>query len=286
MKRGKMRALLKATLTLAVLMPVLALAQPEVTSMWTNSVRGGLNLTQTGFDNWAAGGENAFAWQMSLNYSFVRDLEKTNWSNTGKILYGATKTGDAGMRKSVDEIKLESVLTYKLGSKINPYIAVTGETQFDDGYDYSTDSSFQISAFLDPGYFRESLGAGFWISEGLGTRLGLSFKQTVTSDYPTPYADDVETSAIETLRSEFGAESVTDFTYNVSENAVYASKLELFSAFKALDEIDASWDNTLTVKVSEYINMNVNFKMVYDKNISVKRQIKQSMAFGLNYTFI
>ncbi|MBT3229068.1 MAG: DUF3078 domain-containing protein [Candidatus Marinimicrobia bacterium] len=281
-----MKALLKTTLTFAVLIPVLALAQEDEASTWTKSVRGGLNLTQTGFDNWAAGGENAFAWQMNLNYSFVRDLEKTNWSNTGKLLYGATKTGDVDMRKSADEIKVESVLTYKLGAKINPYVAVTGETQFDGGYDYSTDSSFQISAFLDPGYFRESLGAGFSISEGLGTRLGLSFKQTVTSDYPAPYADDVETNEIETLRSEVGAESVTDFTYNVSENAVYVSKLELFSAFAAFDEIDANWDNTLTVKVSEYINMNVNFKMVYDKDISVKRQIKQSMAFGLNYTFI
>jgi hypothetical protein len=188
------------------------------------------------------------------------------------------------MRKSADEIKLESVLTYKLGSKINPFVAVTGETQFAAGMDFSTDSSFKISAFMDPGYFRESFGAAFDIREGLATRLGLAFKQTVASDYL--YADDAATAEVETLRSEFGAESVTDLSYNVSETAVLVSKLELFTAFSAFDEIDASWDNTLTVKVSDYINMNMNLKMVYDKDISVKRQIKQSMAFGINYTFI
>jgi len=281
-----MKALLKATLTLTVILANLVMAQEETPSAWEKSVQGGINLTQTGFDNWTAGGENAYAWQVNLNYKFVQDLEKTNWSNTGKFLYGATKTGDADMRKSADEIKLESVLTYKLGSKINPFIAVTGETQFAAGKDYSTDSSFQLSAFLDPGYFRESFGVGYDISEGLATRLGLSFKQTVTTDYTSPYTDDPATTEIETLKSEFGAESVTDFTYNISETAVYVSKLELFSAFSAFDEIDANWDNTITVKVSDYINMNVNFKMVYDKDISVKRQIKQSMAFGLNYTFI
>lgn len=281
-----MKTLFKATLLLTTLMLGLVLAQDETKSPWTSSVKGGLNLTQTGFDNWAAGGENAFAWQMNLNFSFVQDLEKTTWSNSGKFLYGATKTGDVEMRKSVDEIKMESVLTYKLGSKINPYVAITGETQFGAGYNYNTDSSFQISAFLDPGYFRESFGAGYLINENLGTRLGLSFKQTVTSDYPVPYADDPSTTEIETLRSEFGAESVTDFTFTVSENAVYVSKLELFSAFSAFDEIDVNWDNTLTVKVSEYINVNANFKLVYDKDISVTRQIKQSMAFGVNYTFI
>ncbi|NQT62809.1 MAG: DUF3078 domain-containing protein [Candidatus Marinimicrobia bacterium] len=281
-----MKTFLKATLTLTVIMASLVLAQEAAPSVWEKSVQGGINLTQTGFDNWAAGGENAYAWQMNLNYKLVQDLEKTTWSNTGKFLYGATKTGDQEMRKSADEIKLESVLTYKLGSKINPFVAVTCETQFAAGMDYSTDSSFQISAFMDPGYFRESFGAGYAINESLGTRLGLSFKQTVTTDYPAPYTDDAATAEVETLRSEFGAESVSDLTYNVSETAVFVSKLELFSAFSVFDEIDANWDNTLTVKVSDYINMNMNFKMVYDKDISVKRQIKQSMAFGVNYTFI
>jgi len=281
-----MKTRLTTILILTVMMTSLVMAQEEAPATWEKSVLGGLNLTQTSFDNWTAGGENAYAWQMNLNYKFVQDLQKTKWSNTGKFLYGATKTGDADMRKSADEIKLESVLTYKLGFKINPFIAVTGETQFGAGMDYSTDSSFQISAFLDPGYFRESFGAGYDISEGLATRLGLSFKQTVTTDYTSPYTDDPATTEIETMKSEFGAESVTDITYNISETAVYVSKLELFSAFSAFDEIDANWDNTITVKISDYINMNVNFKMVYDKDISVKRQIKQSMAFGLNYTFI
>ncbi len=279
-----MKTLFKAALILTVIIVGPGAAQDAAPSPWDKSVQGGINLTQTGFDNWSAGGENAYAWQVNLNYKFVKDQGKTNWSNTGKFLYGATKTGDQDMRKSADEIKLESVLTYKLGSKINPFVAVTGETQFDAGMDFSADSSFQISAFMDPGYFRESFGAGYDVSEEFATRLGLSLKQTVASDYP--YADDLETAEMETLRSEFGAESVTDLTYNVSENAVLVSKLELFSAFTAFDEIDVSWDNILTVKVSDYINMNMNLKLVYDKDISVRRQIKQSMAFGIYYTFI
>jgi len=253
---------------------------------WKKAVVGGLNMTQTGFDNWSAGGENAFAWQLSFSYKFVQDKEKTKWSNTGKFAYGATKTGAAETRKSVDEIKLESVLTYKLGSKINPYAAFNGDTQMAAGYNYKTDPSTQVSAFMDPGYFRESLGAGYDIREGLATRLGFSMKQTLTTDYPIPYADDVETVEIETVRSEAGLESVTDLSIPVSETSQITSKLELFSAFGALDETDVNWDNTLAVKVSEYLNINVNLQLVYDKDISAKRQIKQAMALGVNYTFI
>lgn len=260
--------------------------QEQGASTWEKSIVGGVNITQTGFDNWAAGGENAFAWQLNLNYKFVKDQEKINWLNTGKFSYGTTKTGDADMVKSIDELKMESVLTYKLGTTINPYAAVTGETQFAPGYDYSTIPSTEISAILDPGYFRESLGAGTKLNENISTRMGLSLKQTVTTDHPAPYADDVETTEVETLRSEFGAESVTDISLSLSETSTYTSKLELFSSFGGLDEIDVAFDNILVVKVSKYINMNANLKIVYDRDISPKRQIKQSMALGLSYTFI
>lgn len=265
---------------------VFAFGQDEAIGGWEKSVVGGLNLTQTSFDNWAAGGENAFSWQASLNYKFAKDSEKYNWLNTGKFAYGNTKTGDADMIKSADEIKVESVYTYKMGSAVNPYLAVTGETQFTEGYDYSTDPATTISAFMDPGYFRESLGVGAQVNEMITTRLGAALKQTMTSDYPV-YSDDPETPLeMETLRSEVGAESVTDINWPINETSLYTGKLELFSNFGGLDEIDVNFDNILTVKVSEYINMNMNVKLVYDKDISAKRQIKQTMAIGLNYTFI
>ena len=76
---------------------------------WQKELVGGLNLTQTSFDNWKQGGENSYAWQLNLNLKFINDQEKTNWSNTGKLTYGSNKTGDQEMRKSIDEIKLESV---------------------------------------------------------------------------------------------------------------------------------------------------------------------------------
>ena len=56
-----MKTLFKAILLLSTLTLGLVLAQDAPASPWTNSVKGGVNLTQTGFDNWSGGGENAFA---------------------------------------------------------------------------------------------------------------------------------------------------------------------------------------------------------------------------------
>ncbi|RKY75881.1 hypothetical protein DRQ00_09725 [candidate division KSB1 bacterium] len=254
---------------------------------WQKEIVGGLNLNQTSFDNWAQGGENSFAWQVNLNLKFVNDQEKTTWSNSGKFSYGQTKSGKEESRKSIDEIKLESVLRYKFGTYANPYVAVTAETQFTAGYDYGTNPRKQISAFLDPGYFRQSVGIGYQPPNNIvKTRLGVALKQTITHNYPSPYADDPKTKKIEKIKSEIGAESVTDVSWKISENIIFTSKLELFSGLKALDETDVNWDNVFTAKISKYFNVNFNVKLFYDKDISKKRQLKQSLAMGLTCSFL
>ena len=248
---------------------------------------GSLNLTQVSFSNWSQGGEDAFAWQMILDNKFVNDQEQFNWSTSGKFSFGQTKVGDSDSRKSIDEIKIESVFTYKLGTLINPYVAVTGLTQFAAGYQYGDDDSrVKVSNFLDPGYFTQSAGFGIESKHGFKTRLGASFKETVTNDFPVPYTDDPETAEIEKTRTEVGAESVTDFNRQLSETTIFTSKLELFSNLKAFDEIDVNWDNLLTAKISNYFNVSFNIRIFYDKNISSKRQINQSLSIGLSYTIL
>lgn len=266
---------------------IIAQEQPAETPKygWQKEMIGGINLTQTSFDNWAQGGENSFAWQLNFNFKFVNDQEKTNWANSGKFTYGSTKTGDQDARKSIDEIKLETVLTYKWGTYINPFVAATGETQFAPGYNYGPDPKIQISGFVDPAYFRESAGFGYKPNEIVKTRLGVALKQTITQDY-NAYADDPLTTKTEKIKNEIGAESVTDLSWKIAENTVYTSKLELFSTLKAFDKTDVNWDNLIATKISKYFSVNFNFKLFYDKDISPKRQIKQSIALGFTYSFL
>lgn len=247
---------------------------------WKNEVIGILNFTQNQFDNWAKGGENAWSWQMDINAKFINDQEKYNWATSGKISYGKTKVGDSDAKKAADEIKLESVYIYKMGIYINPYVAATGMTQFTDGYAYTDTSKMAISSFMDPGYFTQSLGVGIDLNKNIKTRLGAALKETVTDKFSDTYADG------ESMRLEYGAESVTDAKVQVSENILYTSKLALFSNLKGVDEIDVDWDNVFSAKVSTYITVSFNFKLFYDKDVSAKRQLKETLAVGLSYTLL
>lgn len=253
---------------------------------WSKSIVGVLNLTQTQFDNWSQGGENSLAWQTNLNAEFIKNDSGYTWTNTGKFSYGKIKVGDQDARKSIDEIKLESVYMLKIPLFLKPYLSASAETQSTTGYKYVEDEAVAISKFLNPAYFYQSLGLGYVIEKRFKTRLGIALKETYAPDYPELYSDDPTTEKIEELRFEVGAESSTSLKQKLTETTLVDSELQLFSNLQRFDEIDIRWNTLFSTKVSDYININFNFILFYDKDISKKRQIKQSLALGLTYTFL
>jgi hypothetical protein len=277
--------LLSAVVIGTLLIGGTAYAQDEKpTYGWKNGFLGGFKLTQAGFSNWAAGGENSLAWQLTSMGRFLYDQEPYDWSNWFKLGYGRTKVGDGGFRKSVDEIKFEGVVTAKLNGPLGAYASFNWETQFDKGYQYTDTSRTAISNFMDPGYFTESLGMSYSFEKMVSTRIGFAAKQTLTSDFPG-YSDDPKTPEIETLRSEFGAEWVTDFNYEVGERLVYVARVNFFSNMKATKEVDVKWDNTLAAAVAPYVDVTFDFNLLYDWDISTATQVREALAIGLIFKY-
>ncbi len=272
---------------LALLIPFTGTAQETQSSPtgWIKEAVGNLNITQVSFSNWTQGGENTFAWQIIVNTKFSRKGEKLNWTTSGKFSFGKAKLGKSQFRKSVDEIKLESVLTYRLGKHVNPFLAATMLTQFTDGFVYTDTSRTKISDFLDPGYFTQSVGLAAAPFSTMKIRLGFAFKETVTRNFPAHYADDPATPELETIRFEVGMNSAMELSQKLSETVRLESKLALFSNLKSIKEVDVNWDSLISASISRLVNVNFNFRLIYDRNVSPKRQIKQSLAVGFTYTF-
>lgn len=246
-----------------------------------------LNLTQASFDNWKQGGESSLAWQTSLDMNFDLDEEKHGWANSVEFELGFAKIAGEAARKSADDIKMESVYTRKLGHLLNPFVAVTAQTQFVAGFNFDdNDQKTNISKFLDPGYFTQSLGLGYTPGKNFKTRLGATLKETITSDFAKPFTDDPDTPELEKSRVEGGISSVTNFKKSFEENVLFTSRLDLFSDLGAFDRIDVLWENNLTLKVTKYINVNLNVDLFYDKDISDKRQVKQVLLVGFTYSFL
>ena len=203
---------------------------------WQKELVGGLNFTQTAFDNWSQGGENTLAWQLNINGSAEKSEEKCKWDGKTKISYGMAKLAGLEARKSIDELKLESVFAYLLGAYVNPYVAASAETQFSAGYEYSDDGSkVEISNLLDPGYFGQGAGIGYEPIKEFKTRLGFALREGMTRNHAVPYTDDPETKDVdETKKIEAGLESVTDFKRRLFAGILLTSRLAIFSNMKGL----------------------------------------------------
>jgi len=254
---------------------------------WNKQLVGTLNFSQASFDNWAAGGENSWSALFNLTGSFINKQEKWNWRNFYKLEYGQSRIGDAEARKTTDEIFVESEYSHNVSRIIGAFAAVNGRTQLTPGYDFSIAPKVEISKFFNPAYFRESIGLKYTPSDIFNTRGGFGLKQTVVSDTSFAfYTDDLDTDDLEKLRNEVGFESVSNLNYKIKKNILFTSNLDIFSNLKSFNQIDVRWDNLISAEVIKYITVSFNLQLYYDRDLSLKRQLKQYLAVGLTYSLL
>lgn len=263
----------------------------EIPDGWNNTLVTGLNLSQVSLHNWTQGGEDMLTWTFLVNGKFLYKQPDWRWNNTLKIAYGKTKLGDDDFEKSEDELFWESVYSRNIGWKIDPYVANQLRTQFDDGYTIGKDENDQevhrlSSGPFDPLYLIQSAGFTYTQGEVFFTRLGVAFKE-IFSSAEFGYADDPDTDGeIEEFRFQTGIESATGAKVTVMENIMYTTQLNLFSAFNQMDIWDVRWDNTLNMKVNDYVSASLNVILVHDISQTRRTQVKQALALGLRYSLL
>jgi len=53
-----------------------------------------------------------------------------------------------------------------------------------------------------------------------------------------------------------------------------------------MEYLDVRWDNLITAKVNNYINVNFNFLVVYERKQTLRTQIKEALQLGIIYNII
>jgi hypothetical protein len=252
-------------------------------SGWKRQFNGLLSLSQAKYDNWAKGGNDAMAYELNFSGSALKDREHDSWETKGKALYGRTKVGDAGSRKSSDELNLETIYTYKLSVLVNPFAAATAQTQFMPGYNYPDAAPrVRISEFFDPAFFTETVGAAFTPYKNLKERLGGTMKQTLADKHG--WADDKETAGeVETFKQEYGVSSITEYALELMENIKASTRFELFANFKGMEEVDLRWSNQVTAKVNSLISVNFEYEALYDRDLDKSTQQREGLNVGISF---
>jgi hypothetical protein len=279
-------SIIRLFIPLLIAVTVLAQDQPAPTEVgWKHGIVAGLTLTQVSYTDWVQGGENSLSYTASVHGKSTETATMFEWVHEYKFAFGQARLGDQGLRKTDDKVDLSTVFTYKIGTLINPYAAATAKTQFAKGFAYSAGTSTEISAFFDPGFLTQSTGLGYQPTPEVKTRLGLALREVITGKF-NQYADDPTTAAVEKTKVDGGLESVTNVDWLVVENVQLTSQLELFAAFKELDEVIIRNNTSLAAKVSQYVTVILNVQLINERQLSPRTQIKESLALGLSYTLL
>ena len=262
-----------------------ALAYRDTAYGWKNSAIGNLNLSQSHFDNWTKGGTDALSWELRLEGRALKKEETTEWESKGKAVYGESRVEGLGTRKASDELTLETIYTYLWTEWVNPFASARFQSQFTAGFEYndSLGTRDRVSGPFDPAYLTQTLGVGRAWTDAYKVRVGGTLKETFSSA-AYGYADDDETvGTIETFKLEPGASFVAEVRQPLMENILLTSVLDIFANFKGTKETDVRWENQITAKVNRWVSANAALDVLYDHDVSTRRQIRQSLSVGISF---
>ncbi len=261
------------------------MAQKDTLNVWIPTAITGLNVSQLALSNWSQGGENSLTWTLTANLGAKYITPVWTFKNSLKVAYGRTKLGGGDFKTNDNEFYMETVLSRSLGWAVNPFVGNTIRTTVAPGYTYSGSTATEIANFFDPGYVTQSLGFTYDRLTNFNTRLGIAVQETFTNKN-RQYSDDPTTSKVEAFKLQTGLQSVSQAKFEILNNLLFTSNLTLFTSFKHLDVWDVRWDNALVAKVNDWINVNLGFLLIYQKDESPTAQMKQTLQLGIVYAIL
>ncbi len=273
-----------------------------------------INLTQSSFTNWAAGGENSFSGLGILNLYANYKKGKHIWENSLELGYGLLKQGsENNARKTDDKLDFTSKYGKELGKNWYYAALLNFRTQFSPGYNYPDDST-KISDFLAPAYLLCGIGLDYFPGENLSIYISpATYKLVIVNDQDLANAGAFGVDAAELdglgnitipgkkTKTEFGAYLRGVFKVDVMKNILFHTRLELYSDYlKNPQNIDVNWENFLSMTVNKWISVDFTTQLIYDDDILIRidsnddgnfdkagprTQFKQTLMVGLTYKF-
>ena len=264
-----------------------ALLSDTTVKGWDFNWLGALNGTQASYRNWSQGGVNTInltaSTLMHLKYrkkSFAYDLV-TNFK------YGKARIEDKGTRKTDDKIAVANKFSYLFDdSRLSAFGNVNLTTQFDKGYNYSSDpDGVLISRFFAPAYLSQVVGLGFKPADYFSAEAGMALKETIVRD--TSLSTRYGLAEGKRFRFEPGYSVILNFDKTIVSNVRLVSSVETFTSLQqSVRKTDVTFQNELIGKINDYLNTSLQFVLVYDDDFSQKVQLKQVLSVGLSFSIL
>lgn len=241
-------------------------------------------------------------WLAQLQARFSYEGEPYQFNSTLFAQYGASVTHDAPPKKVQDNLQLSLVPSMTLSKQagLRLFFEVTAETEMGPGMVDSVPTKF-----LDPLFLYETLFLGHktHIVSADGNEefefvigVGYAYQQTVTNKFVLAQNRQFvidENNPLQHVQDQFTVES----GYSGILELAYTKKIGENLTFRASDRtvVLTKQDFTKDVKNSrvgslllaglqyKFLSIDYTMHVLYDRNISPRRQLEQTMVFGLKF---
>jgi hypothetical protein len=260
-----------------------------------------IGITYSSTDN-APGEETTnLQWLGKVNGRYSYDGEPTQFMATLFAQFGQFVSESSAPEKTADNLILTLVPSISISSQIGLrlFLEVTGETQFAKGV---VDDTVE-SKFLDPLFLYETIFLGHktnWQSEDGSKQFqftlgaGYAFQQTITKDFVLEsnrqYVIDSD-NPLNSVQDQFtldnGYSGILDLFYsdNISEDVVFKTswKTVVLTRKDFFNDISQCRVGSLLQTGISYTIFSLDYTnhIVYDNEVSSRRQMSQTLVFGL-----
>ncbi|WP_281336692.1 DUF3078 domain-containing protein [Flavobacterium eburneipallidum] len=283
-------------------------------SAWTKKNTIGFDLSEIAFVNWNAGGVSSISGLLKGNFTRVYSTEKIKWTNELIVRYGINKQDGFRVRKSDDEVRINSTFGYRKNDDSNWYHSAkfNFNTQFSNGYKYpNTDNA--ISKPFAPAYTFLGAGANYYDkAKKLDVYISpVTMKSTLVLDQTlankgafgvikaTYDAEGNMLTAGKQSKTEIGFLVTNYYKKEVWKNITMENRLSLYSDYaNNFGNIDLDWRLQFDLVVNRYVSANIGAHAIYDDDVKTTEeiggtkvargpvlQLKQSLGVGMVYAF-
>jgi hypothetical protein len=241
-------------------------------------------FNQSSFSNWASGGENTVAGNISVNYDFNYKKNNINWDTRLISGYGLNHLSNKGLRKTDDRFELNSLFGFKT-SKFWFFSFITNfRTQYTEGFDYRQDPKVSVSNLFSPAYVTFGPGMLWKKSDNLNLNIApATARYTFVSDF---FSGKFGVDEGRNTAFSLGFNLSGYYKFSIMENIEMENIITLYTDYLAhIGNIDVDYQTNIRFKVNKYIKMQMTFHTIIDDDSSSKIQFRQLFGLGVNYSF-
>jgi len=252
---------------------------------WKKSGTFILNFSQGALSNWAAGGENSSLGINGIfNYSVNLRSGKNTWDNNFDMALGYQNASSFSQYRKIDDrIDITSKYGHQLTQHWYASLLFNFNSQFLQGYDYSTTPYTKISNFLTPGKIILSPGMNYKTANRFSFFISpFSFRWVLKVDEDFFNVAKFGVDSAKKSNMEFGAYLTATYKADISKWATYTGRIDLFSNYKRNPQnVDLLMNNLLTMKFNKIFAANLSFDLIYDDDVIKRLQIKEILGIGI-----